>query len=613
MLRRCLPGTIRRALGDLPRSLDETYERILFSIGEERWEYAQRLFQCLAVSFRPLGVDELAEILVIQFDVGTLPNYDATLRPEDSEEAILSTCSSLVAIVDVNGSPVVQFSHFSVKEYLTSERLSNTGKQLSRYHVLPGSAHTVLAQASLGVLLTLDDQVDKNRVKDFPLAVYAARHWVDHAQVGSVSSNIEDAMKLLFDPTKSHFATWVWIYDIDYPFREILSTDHSTPPDAASLYYATLCGFHAIAEWLVVTCPEDVHNNGGYYTTPLHAAIAKGNLDIARVLLEHNADVSTCNNDGMTPLHWASRRGHCDAVELFLKYRTDINLQDKIGQTSLKLASRYGQPKVVHLLLQNGAAVDIPDEHGVTPLTTTSRYGYPDIARILLQNGAAVDAIDDRGSTPLGYASQYGYSDVVSLLLGRGAAADSCDKFDGTPLVMASQCGHSDVVCILLKSGATVDFCGNDGFTPLMAATRYAHFDVVRLLLQSGAAVDSRDKHGWTSLELASRYGHSDIVRLLLQSGAAVEARSNDGCTALMLASESGHSDVVRLLLQSDATVDICDNGGWTPLMLASQIGDLDVVRLLLQSGAAVGPHGKCGLPCGGASRFVSWYIVAVI
>jgi len=65
MLRRCLPGRIRRALDDLPESLDETYERILFSIVEERWEYAQRLFQCLAVSFRPLCVDELAEVLAI--------------------------------------------------------------------------------------------------------------------------------------------------------------------------------------------------------------------------------------------------------------------------------------------------------------------------------------------------------------------------------------------------------------------------------------------------------------------------------------------------------------------------------------------------------------------
>jgi len=217
---------------------------------------------------------------------------------------------------------------------------------------------------SLGVLLTLDDQFDKNRVKEFPLAVYAARHWVDHAQVENVSSSIEDAMKLLFDPTRLHFAMWVWIYDIDYPFREILSTDHSesTPPDAAPLYYATLCGFCGIVEWLVVTCPDGVRAKGGYYSTPLHAAIAKGNLNIAQVLLEHHADVSAFNGDGITPLHWASRRGHCDAVQLLLKYRADINIQDETGETSLKLASRYRQLDVVYLSLQMAQSL--------APLTT---------------------------------------------------------------------------------------------------------------------------------------------------------------------------------------------------------------------------------------------------
>jgi hypothetical protein len=111
MLRRCIPAAIRRALDDLPESLDETYQRILLSIGQERRDYARRLFQCLAVSIRPLRVDEVADILTIQFDVGPLPIYDVTLRPEDSEEAILSTCSSLITILNVHGAPVVQFSH----------------------------------------------------------------------------------------------------------------------------------------------------------------------------------------------------------------------------------------------------------------------------------------------------------------------------------------------------------------------------------------------------------------------------------------------------------------------------------------------------------------------
>src|SRR5216683_279822 len=56
---------------------------------------------------------------------------------------------------------------------LTSERLANAGKELSRYHIFPRPAHTVLAQASLSILLALDDQIDRNRImKDFPLARY---------------------------------------------------------------------------------------------------------------------------------------------------------------------------------------------------------------------------------------------------------------------------------------------------------------------------------------------------------------------------------------------------------------------------------------------------------
>jgi hypothetical protein len=49
-LRRCFPPSIRCLLGELPTTLDETYERILMEIPEEKWEHAHRLFQCLIVS-----------------------------------------------------------------------------------------------------------------------------------------------------------------------------------------------------------------------------------------------------------------------------------------------------------------------------------------------------------------------------------------------------------------------------------------------------------------------------------------------------------------------------------------------------------------------------------
>jgi hypothetical protein len=79
--------------------------------------------------------------------------FDPDLRPVDAEEAVLSACSSLISIVNVDGSQVVQFSHFSVKEFLISDRLATADEYLSYYHILPEPAHITLARSSLTVLL----------------------------------------------------------------------------------------------------------------------------------------------------------------------------------------------------------------------------------------------------------------------------------------------------------------------------------------------------------------------------------------------------------------------------------------------------------------------------
>jgi hypothetical protein len=69
---RCFPASIRSALADLPDGLDETYKRTLLGIDKQKRKFAQRLFQCPLVSIRPLRVEELAEILAIQFDEAAL-------------------------------------------------------------------------------------------------------------------------------------------------------------------------------------------------------------------------------------------------------------------------------------------------------------------------------------------------------------------------------------------------------------------------------------------------------------------------------------------------------------------------------------------------------------
>ena len=89
-LRRTLPPSIRKVLGDFPATLDETYGRTLLAIDGQKREYAQRLFRCLTASIRPLRVAELAEILAVRFDETATPTFNAAWRPENAEEAVIS-------------------------------------------------------------------------------------------------------------------------------------------------------------------------------------------------------------------------------------------------------------------------------------------------------------------------------------------------------------------------------------------------------------------------------------------------------------------------------------------------------------------------------------------
>jgi hypothetical protein len=140
----------------------------------------------------------------LKFDEEAIPTFNTDRRPAYVEETIMSVCSSLIAIVDRGGHQVVQFSHFSVKGYLTSGQLAVAEERLSYSHFLPKPIHTILVHISLNILLHLDDKIDdRDTIAHFPLAPYAAQH-----QFRNISSQIKKVMKHLFDPANSHFTAW---------------------------------------------------------------------------------------------------------------------------------------------------------------------------------------------------------------------------------------------------------------------------------------------------------------------------------------------------------------------------------------------------------------------
>jgi len=202
-LRHCLPPSVQRTLDELPESLDETYERIIKEIKKPNRDHAFRLLQCLVVATRPLEVEELAEVLAVDFDDSEgNPKLNPNWRWEDQEQALLSSCTSLIAIVESDESRIVQFSHFSVKEFLTSTRLATSSAGLSHYHIALEPAHIILAQACMSILLQLDDRAQQRDVgHNSPLVRYAAEHWVARAkpEYQKASSCLRKAVEYLFD------------------------------------------------------------------------------------------------------------------------------------------------------------------------------------------------------------------------------------------------------------------------------------------------------------------------------------------------------------------------------------------------------------------------------
>ncbi|KAF8490662.1 hypothetical protein F5888DRAFT_1098085 [Russula emetica] len=417
LLRQCLPPSVQRILEELPESLDETYERILREIGKPNQGHAHRLLQCLVAAVRPLEVKELAEVLAFDFNTEGIPKLNQDWRWEDQEEAVMSACSSLVMIVKDGDSRVVQLSHFSVKEFLTANRLAEPMRDVSRYHIRLEAAHTILVRACLGVLLRLDDGIDCDNIEGFPLALYAAQYWARHARIENVSSRIKDGMECLFDADKPHFATWLWIYNEDQWYRS-MSTMRPEKPEAVPLYYAAMLGFRDLARHLIAEHPQHVTVRGGSEVTPLHVAASGGHSDILSLLIEHGADMNGRGRYGGTPLHRASEKGRLEAGQFLLDRGADIDVQNDYKNTALMYATASGHAEFARMLLERGAMIDPRGRRGWTALHLAAKYGRIGAVRLLLEHGADVNVRDGNGYTPSQLGSR---QEIVELLSAYGA------------------------------------------------------------------------------------------------------------------------------------------------------------------------------------------------
>ena len=135
----------------------------------------------------------------------------------------------------------------------------------------------------------------------------------------------------------------------------------------------------------------DARNVWGH--TALYEAATWHKPQIARLLLNHGADVNVRNNGGSTPLMgavwpWPEDTEAVETLSLLLSHGADVNAVDQRGKTAL-----------IHLLQDK--------QH---------EAGHAEIVRLLLAYNAETGIVDSDGNTALSFSVSRGLKDVVTLL-----------------------------------------------------------------------------------------------------------------------------------------------------------------------------------------------------
>ncbi|KZP17524.1 hypothetical protein FIBSPDRAFT_830542, partial [Athelia psychrophila] len=155
--------SLKQQLHALPKDIEETYERLLLRARASKRDDLRRFLQWMAFSERPITLEELAEVVTVDFQASERPCYDPELRYMDIKD-VLTICSGFVTQFEgmLEAFPTIQLpltsfpgivklSHMSVKDYLLSDQIAS-GPAVY-YRVNSSQSHSLITQTCLAYLL----------------------------------------------------------------------------------------------------------------------------------------------------------------------------------------------------------------------------------------------------------------------------------------------------------------------------------------------------------------------------------------------------------------------------------------------------------------------------
>jgi ankyrin repeat protein len=304
--------------------------------------------------------------------------------------------------------------------------------------------------------------------------------------------------------------------------------------------------------------------------TALYKAAAAGNLDAAKLLVQHGADLTALSLDGADAIFAAAHGGSVSVLEYMQSLGLPLTSKSTLGMSLLSAAAQKGHMHALQYLIDEGVSLTDTNVVGHTPLFDAVVWGHADAVQLLLDAGSDIQHVSHNGTTALctavarhlelsadpipEVASKTAFFECAKVLLDAGADIEHVSSSGHSSLSTAVLGGSADLVQLLLQRGAAIDGalplsppCGK--VTALMACNAPA---VVKLLLAAGADVHAVSSKGYTCLHTAVIHDHSKkVLCLLIKAGVNLAAVDYHGLTAAEIARIKGNHLAASLLMRA--------------------------------------------------------------
>lgn len=626
-------GIMGNMLRNKPTNIQGIYSSMLGRVPLRHRDWTKSLLQAIVASYVPLTLSDLNWYSAAHQCSEDLEKVEDFIQP-NFERTLRNILDGLVKVVD----GVIYLEHITVREFLTTD---TTGLTPWYYFTYDDAGFEMAHSCFLrlrSLTQTPSDYGPSQNLIMYALR-FAARHIreVEHVEMPNFTTQVKSiyqntstfvkwrsghietnkmiakanarlVMKTIAQNTPMAAQDHETLHNIEHVEEELLEGEAS--PLRAASFFGHLRVFEALLNehadgidathqdgWTALCTAVErsqermvetiIGKNAdiekpAFDRYPLHFAASLRESTVARILLDHNANVDSESPDGETPL-FSAAGGGCDSIfDLLVEKGARIDHRDNTGNTVLHVAVSRGHDTVIRKIAQNIDS-SIKNHSEKTPLDLAPESKLEDVVDIMLEELGAPELMSRHGHL-LHSATKFSNPRILEMLVRSEINIQIVDERNQTAYSCLPATTPIPVVRSFIEKGAVVDQLDTLGHTLLHRAARENQHELVQFLLENGADKDKATPEGNTAFHMAVSGEAREVLPVLKRNHADLRARNNKGYTAIHLAVAEWRSKEILVTLYSmNREIETKDEHGDTPLQTAIRLQNVGLVEFLSQ------------------------------